>query len=165
MHSLHHSECMNTTPMVDPLLCIAWSIGHAILTALVGHTAINVDITYDAIRLNLVRGKDSRWIGRCKTCRKAHRVDGVIAIGRTSKHDDQIVVPGTRCYRTADHGSNPNALFISCCETRVKLQRVYDDAKPSKPRHECNAKCLASTGPACECKCKGANHGSSASAA
>lgn len=25
--------------------------------------------------------------------------------------------------------------------------------------HECNAKCVSATGPACECKCRGANHG------
>lgn len=27
--------------------------------------------------------------------------------------------------------------------------------------HKCNAKCLASKGPVCECSCGGANHGSS----
>lgn len=26
-------------------------------------------------------------------------------------------------------------------------------------RHECGPKCMAATGPNCECRCKGANHG------
>jgi hypothetical protein len=28
-------------------------------------------------------------------------------------------------------------------------------------KHKCNAKCMASTGPACECSCGGKNHGGS----
>jgi hypothetical protein len=159
---------------VDWGIVLAWSLGHAILTALVGHTTVNAAVTYDTIRLGTGANAAHRWIGRCKACRKAHRVDGVLATGRTGKQDEQIVVSGARCYRTADHGSNATILFVSCCtsvsgqqriEWRVKLQRVYDDHKPNRPRHECNAKCLASTGPACECKCKGANHGRSTAAA
>jgi hypothetical protein len=147
------------------VIVLSWSLGHAILTALVGRTAVKAMVTYDAIRLGFGSPVAHRWVGRCKACRKAHRVDGVLATGRTDKHDEQIVVSGTRCYRTACHGSDATTLFVSCCDARVKLQRVYDDHKPNRPRHECNAKCLASTGPACECKCKGANHGSSAVAA
>lgn len=32
-------------------------------------------------------------------------------------------------------------------------------------KHECNAKCLASKGPTCECSCGGLNHGASYSEA
>lgn len=156
----YYSVLMTTNnTAVDWILVLAWSLGHAILTALIGRTAVNAAVTYDAIRLSTGANTAQRWIGRCKACRKAHRVDGVLATGRTDKRDEQIVVSGTRCYRTADQGSNATALFVSCCSSRVKLQRVYDDHKPNRARHECNAKCLASTGPACECKCKGANHG------
>lgn len=28
-----------------------------------------------------------------------------------------------------------------------------------KPEHVCNAKCMTSSGPSCECSCGGANHG------
>lgn len=147
---------------IDWVIVLAWSLGHAILTALVGCTAVNAAVTYDSIRLDHGPHKSHRWVGRCKTCRAGHRVDGALARGVRRGAEDQIAISGTRCYLTAERGSNPTALFISCCGQRVKLQRVYDDAKPNKPRHECNAKCLASTGPACECKCKGANHGASA---
>jgi len=149
-----------TNVNTDWVLCLAWSLGHAILTALVGHAAVNSSVTYDAILLDLGCSKPGRWVGRCKTCRTAHRVDGAVARGRSRGHYDDVVVSGTRCYRTALSG--PNALFIPCCGTRVKLERIYDSSKPGKPRHECNAKCMTSTGPSCECKCKGANHGGSA---
>lgn len=29
----------------------------------------------------------------------------------------------------------------------------------AKPRHECGPKCVSATGPNCECKCEGLNHG------
>lgn len=157
---VHHGDMANETS--DWVLCLAWSLAHAVLTALVGATAVNAAVTYGSIRINLNVGTANRWVGNCKTCRKAHRVDGFLARGRNVVADEQIVVSGNRCYRTADHGSNATVLFVSCCQARVKLQRVYDSSKPNRPRHECNAKCLASTGPACECKCKGANHGAGA---
>jgi len=153
---------MNT---IDWVLCLAWSLGHAILTALVGHTAANADVTYDSIRATGSRGPVAyRWIGRCKTCRTAHRVDGMLAVGHAERRHDQIVVSGTACYLTSGNGTDPSSLWVACCTTRARLSRVYDSHKPNRPRHECNAKCMASTGPACECKCGGAKHGSSARA-
>ena len=151
---------MNTMNTVDWVICLAWSLGRAILTALVGHTAVNAAVTYDQIRLDAGAHKAQRWIGVCKACRKAHRVDGYLASGWRKGHGcDQIVVSGSVCYVTACHGTDATALWVPCCAARAKLSRVYDSHKPNRPRHECNAKCLASTGPACECKCKGANHG------
>lgn len=152
----------------DPFLALAWSLGHAILTALVNRTAVNADITYDAFKLDLMRPAPARWVGRCKGCRGAHRVDGVQARGMRGHHAEQVVISGGRVYRTTEQGSNATAMVIACssCKDRsVKLSRVFDDARPNRARHECNAKCLASTGPACECRCRGANHGSSAAAA
>jgi hypothetical protein len=156
---------MDATNKVDWILCLAWSLGHAIVTALVGRTAANSAVTYDSFRIGSGTPTAHRWVGRCKTCRKAARVDGFLATGRAGSNREQVVISGTSAYRTADHGSSPTTLFVSCCTSRIKLQRVYDDHKPNRTRHECNAKCLASTGPACECKCKGANHGRSAVAA
>lgn len=146
---------------VDWILCLAWGLGHAILTALVNRTAVNAVVAYDQIRMYTGEARSCRWVGACKACRKAHRIDGALATGWRKGHgSDQIVVSGTSCYLVACNGTDPTALWVPCCSARAKLQRVYDHAKAGKPRHECNAKCLASTGPACECKCKGANHGS-----
>lgn len=145
--------------MVDWKLCLAWSLGHAILTALVDRTAANGDVTYEAILLSLGAGSAHRWVGRCRGCRNAHRVDGVLARARLRGRDEMVVVSGARVYRTAEYGSNETVLYVACCEGRVKLERVYDAARAGRKRHECNAKCLASTGPACECRCRGVNHG------
>ena len=153
---------MTNLNRIDWILCLAWSLGHAILTALVGRTAVNADVTYDSIRATGSRAPISyRWIGRCKTCRKAHRVDGMLADGRVGGRHDQIVVSGSACYLTSCNGTDPTSVWVTCCATRSKLSRVYDSHKPNRSRHECNAKCLASTGPACECKCGVANHGCS----
>jgi hypothetical protein len=49
--------------------------------------------------------------------------------------------------------------FVTCpeCQSlrRVKVSRVagLDSSK------ECNARCTGATGPSCECKCRGENHG------
>lgn len=160
-HPRPHSGHMTTNnSAVDWVVALAWSLGHAILTALVGRTAVNAAVTYDTIRLDLGRRPAQRWVGRCK-CRQAHKVDGVLARGiRASRAEDQIVVSGALCYRTAGDGANQTALFVNCaCGQRARLERVFDSHKPNRPRHECDAKCMASTGPSCECKCKGANHG------
>lgn len=156
----------NNAGAVDWVLCLAWSMGYAILTALVGLTAVNAPVTFGCIKLDFGKAKPHRWVGKCRTCRKAHRVDGALARGWLVNHEEQIVVSGSRCYCTGGQGTNATVIFVTCsCETRVKLQRVFDGHKHGRERHECNAKCLASTGPSCECKCKGANHGSSAAAA
>ena len=67
---------------VDWVVCLAGSLGHAILTALVRRTAVNAAVTFDAILLSTARESASRWIGRCAACRKAYRVDGILARGR-----------------------------------------------------------------------------------
>lgn len=145
---------------IDWILCLAWGLGHAILTALVGRTAVNAAVTYDQIRLAPGAPKANRWVGRCKACGADRKVDGVLATGWRKGHGcDQIVVAGTSAYLTACNGTDSSMLWVPCCSARAKLTRVYDSHRAGKPRHECNAKCLASTGPACECKCKGANHG------
>jgi hypothetical protein len=101
-----------------------------------------------------------RWVGRCKSCKIVHRVEGLIGHGWHGNRAESVVLTaeGT-VYRGADQGAHTTVLFVACGNHRAKLERVYDDSKPGKPRHECNAKCLASTGPACECRCRGRNHG------
>lgn len=153
-------DMSNSMNKIDWIICLAWSLGHAILTALVGRSAVNASVAFEAIRVpGSLRPVPHRWVGRCKACSKAHRVDGFLAYGRERNADLQIVVSGTSAYLTSCNGTDPTALWVNCCEKRAKLSRVFDSHKPGRPRHECNAKCLASTGPACECKCKGANHG------
>jgi rRNA maturation endonuclease Nob1 len=65
----------------DWVVCLAWSLGHATLTALVQRTAVNAAVTFDAFLLGTARESARRWVGRCAACRKAHRVDGMLARG------------------------------------------------------------------------------------
>ncbi len=37
--------------------------------------------------------------------------------------------------------------------------------RPTRLKHECNEKCMSSTGTVCECSCGGKNHGGSYAAA
>lgn len=75
------------TTSIDWTLALAWSLGHAILTALVDADATNARlVVYRTFRLDLSARTAHRWVGRCKTCRKAHRIDGFTAWGE-SGHD------------------------------------------------------------------------------
>jgi hypothetical protein len=102
-----------------------------------------------------------RFVGRCKRCKTARQL---VAYVVSDPKVGYVTIDTTGIYRAcADLGTNPYKVVAECGDHRVALHRVEDTAKQGKARHECNAKCLASTGPACECKCKGANHGAGAS--
>lgn len=61
---------------------------------------------------------------------------------------------------------NFGPISIHFCKPRGRMARIRlieVQGKISK-RHECNAKCMASIGPSCECSCGGKNHGASFSA-
>lgn len=46
------------------------------------------------------------------------------------------------------------------CGLKIKSRSIVDYATGrEETRHECGPKCMAATGPNCECRCKGANHG------
>lgn len=99
-----------------------------------------------------------RWIGRCKTCRTAHKIEGRLATAlRGSVADTVILAKDGNILVTGCNGTDHSRVTVACGDHRVTLKRVTEGRKHSK--HECNAKCLASTGPNCDCKCKGANHG------
>ena len=104
---------------------------------------------------------EGRWIGRCKTCRATHKIEGRVISARDARrgaYDYVILSSDDRVYVTDCLGTDPSRVVIRCGDHRIRLRRVTEGKKHSK--HECNAKCLASTGPNCDCRCKGANHGS-----
>lgn len=49
-------------------------------------------------------------------------------------------------------------LHVACGDHRAALRLVHEGRKASK--HECGARCTSATGPQCDCRCRGANHGS-----
>lgn len=54
--------------------------------------------------------------------------------------------------------------IVVSCRGCGRSRRARLVAGRYNPKHECNAKCMASKGPSCECSCGGKNHGSSWSA-
>ena len=70
-----------------------------------------------------------RNIGRCRSCKKAHRIESSAGW-----------IPSTRCE----------------CGAIVKLAVVHGSYDP---HIECGAKCRNAVGPSCDCSCGGANHG------
>ena len=112
------------------------------------------------------RQETYRWIGKCKKCGAKHQLSG--KLGFAYRHDAQgkvhaigeAAIADEGVYLVGDLGSNPTKIVIPCGGHYCALQRVYDDAKPGKPRTACGARCMNSTGPACDCRCRGQNHGS-----
>lgn len=105
----------------------------------------------------------ANYVGRCKSCRKAFAVTDVVRAGarlRDTHRSFDIVhlTPDGRVFRSIDNGSNACAFHAVCkCGAWVTVRKV--DGKFTE--HACNGKCMASTGPSCECACGGKNHGRS----
>lgn len=55
---------------------------------------------------------------------------------------------------------NSYAFPFCGCGLKLKTRQITDYATGrDETRHECGPKCMSATGPNCECRCKGANHG------
>lgn len=109
-----------------------------------------------------------RMLGRCKKCKTGHRVEGEFS-RRTEQHAGVGLAAG-KVFESTSYWlgetrvrglqlNGPLSMWheVQCggCGGWVKLEPVV--AKESK--HHCGAKCVNATGPACECACKGENHG------
>lgn len=111
---------------------------------------------------------DHRFIGRCKRCGKTHKLEGqfFMAHGRgpgmrssepASRHDLVIRDQYGILWVTGDHGTSTSTVWVPCGDHRCVLHRVMEGRKASK--HECGARCTNATGPNCDCRCRGRNHG------
>lgn len=83
-----------------------------------------------------------RYIVKCKTCKRVWAFD----IGSRQHGGD----PQGFCWKTVRE-------MGGCCEQPRRTCK-WVNGKLSTA-HVCNDKCMASTGPACECSCAGKNHG------
>lgn len=105
----------------------------------------------------------ANYVGRCKRCRKGVAVvDAVRGTSRLNTKDRRcdlvLADQAGRIYQAADHGTNPCAYWAPCkCGGWVVVKHVAG----SVTDHVCGAKCMASTGPNCDCSCGGRNHGRS----
>lgn len=107
---------------------------------------------------------DARWVGRCKQCGQTHKLEGRLttASGPTKtggrRHDYVIATNDGPVYTMNANGTDVSLVSVRCGDHWCKLRRVVEGTKKSK--HECGARCMNATGPSCDCKCKGKNHGS-----
>ncbi len=122
--------------------------------------------SFDRVKTDSRSRETRRWVGRCKTCGKAHQRFGFLAQafrerspGKVESLGD-VAVTQDGVYITGDLGTNPTKLVVPCGDHRATVHQVYDDARPGKRRSECGARCTNATGPACDCRCRGQNHGS-----
>lgn len=99
-----------------------------------------------------------RWIGRCKKCGKTARLEGELATAHAPGHHELVVRDALgMLWTTAGNGTDPTLVWAPCGDHHVLLRRVTEGKKSSK--HECGACCINATGPSCDCRCKGKNHG------
>lgn len=106
------------------------------------------------------------FLGRCKRCKVRRRVHAPVhevrtrhlGYGRTERVYTRTI--GGQRFEGYDR------IFIPCeaCGTlpdgRVQSIEMKLLRGRFSERIQCNARCMASHGPACECSCGGANHGS-----
>jgi hypothetical protein len=120
------------------------------ITMAAGHLVSRVRVI---VAILLVVG---RWIGRCKGCGATAKVDGRVA--RADGPEVAVVAVDGTVYSTRVIGDASLILKQCACARYVLLRKVTEGNKNSK--HTCGARCTSSTGPNCDCRCKGANHGS-----
>lgn len=100
-----------------------------------------------------------RFVGRCKKCGTGRQITGRVLVGRSVTRNNQVLLaPDGALYTVGDLGTNPYKIWVRCGDHHVALARVTEGTKNSK--HACGARCTSSTGPNCDCRCRGANHGS-----
>lgn len=88
-------------------------------------------------------------VGRCKGCRRGA---AAVVTHRVFTNGKEYAATHAAAYLVES-----GKIVLDCaCGKRVSLQPVRG---VYSAKHECNARCLASTGPSCECTCGGRNHG------
>lgn len=110
-------------------------------------------------------GALGRWIGCCRSCGAGMRVDGEPLYD--SKGDAAVIGADGLLYTTRVLNTHEIVLIRHDCPGGrwVFARRVFDGGRPDSKRHTCGARCTNATGPSCDCRCRGANHGSGHAAA
>lgn len=103
---------------------------------------------------------DRRWIGRCKRCGQTHKLEGRLVSAKReglSRHDMAVETSSGDLYTTGSMGTDVVVVPVRCGDHWCNLRLVTEGTKKSK--HECGARCTSATGPNCDCRCRGKNHG------
>ena len=125
--------------------------------------ASNTGYSYDRVDPGSVAGLvDARWIGRCKRDGGTHKIEGRLTTAKASAPRsgvDYVIFDRLgQVWTMGANGSDTSRVVVRCGDHWVSLRRVLEGTKKSK--HECGARCTNATGPSCDCRCRGKNHGS-----
>lgn len=93
----------------------------------------------------------ARYLAKCKAC---NCVTSTLATNVGRRDADM----GGLFYDEKGESGVFGNLVIRCRSCGKARRAVMVKGKFSA-KHDCNAKCLASIGPSCECSCGGKNHG------
>jgi len=100
------------------------------------------------------------YLGKCKHCGTVTRGESVKVPGAGGTMTDRLDRDDVRRVGAVyEHRFGNAALDCRVCGLAVRnLKPIRGTVKPNVA---CNAKCLSSKGPTCECSCGGKNHGAS----
>ncbi len=120
------------------------------------------------VEIRALDGAARRWIGRCK-CGTSRKLEGTVVGARAASVTNDMCVDRAvlgfdgKLYTTRVY-FEAGLVLARCsnltCSRFVHVKLVTEGSKASK--HTCGARCVNATGPMCDCKCRGANHGSNA---
>jgi hypothetical protein len=98
--------------------------------------------------------KRTTWIAKCSACKTATRAESVGQAFRLGKGEYRWGLTPGPVY------TNAGGIVIDCraCGRPRYAKQIVGRYSA---RHTCGARCMASTGPSCECSCGGKNHGAS----
>lgn len=116
-------------------------------------------------------GPARRWIGRCR-CGAGIKVEGEPLYD--AKGDAAVLGSDGLLYTTRVLNTHEVVLVHHRCDAAAAGRRgddwkpwrwvfarpVVDGGKSDSKRHVCGSRCTNATGPSCDCRCRGANHGS-----
>lgn len=147
---------MNTTILF--LLALARSYHHGVLRCVVAGAGVPVG-NGGAVATVLAHPRPIKGnlVGRCKKCKAGACYTGAVRVLATFEIDgasrqDDVAVVGDRILLPSMEGG----FRTRCgCGNGITVRSV----EGKFTAHVCNAKCMGSTGPACECSCGGKNHG------
>src|SRR5262249_43124939 len=112
-------------------------------------------------------GSARRWIGKCR-CGAGVKIEGEPLFD--ARGDAAVLGVDGLLYTTRVLNTHELVIVRHLCANPppgepplgrwVLTRPVFDGGKRDSKRHDCNARCTGATGPACDCRCRGRNHGS-----